>query len=241
MTSSTSSIEQQHQEFKRQISTHDTYPCFLLDQTFQQRVSNPSTNAVPSFLSSNVFSPLTKSPVSILNNNTSRLSTKPSTNQYRLFPTSPSNITNTNRTTITTTTTTNIRQTNPIVDVPIEKTIVPLRTMTDLFPSFSYSDMKLSKKKSSSNLSFSPYQSPPTTNSSFGVSIFGFRDEDCNVLVQQFEDIGQIDKLERPLGCENGNFINIIYTNHVACQNALNRDGTIFNGHMLGVVPLNQK
>jgi len=239
MTSSTSSIEQQHQEFKRQISTQDTYPCFLLDQTFQQRVSNPSTNAVPSFLSSNVFSPLTKSPMPILNSNTSRLSTKPSSNQYRLFPTSPSNTTNTNRTTIATTTTT--RQTNPIVDVPIEKTIVPLRTMTDLFPSFSYSDMKLSKKKSSSNLSFSSYQPSTTTNSSFGVSIFGFRDEDCNVLVQQFEDLGQIDKLERPLGSENGNFINIIYTNHVACQNALNRDGTIFNGLMLGVVPLNQK
>lgn len=232
MTSSTSSIEQQHQEFKRQISTHDTYPCFLLDQTFQQRASNPSTTTMPSFLSSHVFSPLAKSPMTTLTSNTSRVSTKP-TNQYRLFPTSPSNTTNTNRTTPTT------RSTNAIVDVPIEKTIVPLRTMTDLFPSFSYSDMKLSKKKSSSNLSLSPCQQ--TTNATFGVSIFGFREEDLDFLIQQFEDIGQIDKLERPSSCENGNFINIIYTNHVACQNALNRDGTIFNGHMLGVVPLNQK
>ncbi|CAF4610048.1 unnamed protein product, partial [Rotaria magnacalcarata] len=65
-------------------------------------------------------------------------------NQYRLFPSSPSNNLNTNRI--------NTRSATQIVDVPIEKTIVPLRTMTDLFPSFSYSNMKTSNRKSSNHL-----------------------------------------------------------------------------------------
>jgi hypothetical protein len=222
--SSTSSIEQQHQEFKRQISAHDTYPCFLLDQTYQQRISSPTSNVMPSFVSAQAFSPLGKSPITI---NTSRLPTK-QPNQYRLFPSSPSNNPNITRT--------NTRSTTQIVDVPIEKTIVPLRTMTDLFPSFSYSNMKTSNNKISSNYSINTtnYNSTTTT----GVSIFGFREEDLDFIIHQFQDIGQIDRIERPLGCENGNFLNIIYTNHVSCQNALSRDGIIYNGHMIGVVPL---
>jgi hypothetical protein len=225
--SSSTSIEQQHQEFKRQISTHDTYPCFLLDQTFQQRISSPTSNVMPSFLSAQAYSPLGKSPMTTLTTNPSRLSAKQS-NQYRLFPSSPSNNLNSNRT--------NIRSTTQIVDVPIEKTIVPLRTMTDLFPSFSYSNMKISNNKKSSNYSINPIN--PISLSTIGVSIFGFREEDLDLIIQQFEDIGQIDKIERPLGCENGNFLNIIYTNHVSCQNALNRDGIFLNGYMIGVVPL---
>ncbi|CAF4716427.1 unnamed protein product, partial [Rotaria socialis] len=43
--SSSTSIEQQHQEFKRQISTHDAYPCFLLDQTFQKFQGKKSKQA----------------------------------------------------------------------------------------------------------------------------------------------------------------------------------------------------
>lgn len=228
--SSTTSIEQQHQEFKRQISVHDTYPCFLLDQTYQQRISNPSSNVIPSFLSTQTFSPLGKSPMPTLTTNTSRLSTKQS-NQYRLFPSSPSNnLTSTRPTT---------RSTTQIVDVPIEKTIVPLKTMTDLFPSFSYTNMQISNKKKSSNYSINTNNL--TTINTSGVSIFGFREEDFELIIQQFSDIGQIDGIERPLGCENGNFLNIIYTNHVSCQNALNRDGIIFNGYMIGVVPLINK
>src|SRR5215470_9569987 len=107
--SSSTSIEQQHQELKRQISTPDTYPCFLLDQTFQQRISSPASNVIPSFLSAQTFSPLGKSPMTTLTANTSRLSTKQS-NQYRLFPSSPSNNLNTNRT--------HTRSTTQIVDVP---------------------------------------------------------------------------------------------------------------------------
>jgi len=229
--SSSTSIEQQHQEFKRQISAHDTYPCFLLDQTFQQRISSPTSNVIPSYLSTQTFSPLGKSPMTTLTTNTSRLSTKQQSNQYRLFPSSPSNNLNLNRT--------NIRSTTQIVDVPIEKTIVPLRTMRDLFPSFSYTNMKISNNKKSSNYSIN------TTNristNTIGVSIFGFREEDLEFLIQQFQDIGQIDKIERPLGCENGNFLNIFYTNHVSCQNALSRDGIILNGYMIGVVPLINK
>jgi hypothetical protein len=224
--SSSTSIEQQHQEFKRQMSAHDTYPCFLLDQTFQQRISSPASNVMPSFLSAQAFSPLGKSPMSTLPTNPSRLATK-QPNQYRLFPSSPSNNLNTNRTTA--------RSTTQIVDVPIEKTIVPLRTMTDLFPSFSYTNMKTSNKKSSN---YSINSSNQISTNTIGVSIFGFREEDLEFLIQQFQDIGQIDKIERPLGCENGNFLNILYTNHVSCQNALNRDGIILNGHMIGVVPL---
>ncbi|UJR15640.1 hypothetical protein I4U23_002577 [Adineta vaga] len=227
--SSSTSIEQQHQEFKRQISTHDTYPCFLLDQTFQQRISTPSSNVMPSFLSAQAFSPLAKSPMTTLTTNTSRLSAKQS-NQYRLFPASPSNnITSTRPTT---------RSTAQIVDVPIEKTIVPLRTMTDVFPAFSYTNMKTTKKKS---LNYSINTTNQGSTSSTGVSVFGFREDDIELIVQQFQDIGQIDKIERPLGCENGNFLNIIYTNHVSCQNALNRDGISFNGYMIGVVPLINK
>lgn len=228
--SSTTSIEQQHQEFKRQISAHDTYPCFLLDQTFQQRISSPSSNATPSFLSAHAFSPLGKSPMTTLTINNSRLSTKQS-NQYRLFPSSPSNNFTSNRTTT--------RSTTQIVDVPIEKTIVPLRTMTDLFPSFSYTDMKVSNKKKSANYSINTNNQISTNTT--GVSIFGFREGDLELIIQQFVDIGQIDRIERPLGCENGNFLNIIYTNHVSSQNALNRDGIVFNGYMIGVVPLINK
>jgi len=227
---SSTSIEQQHQEFKRQISAHDTYPCYLLDQTFQQRISSPSSNVIPSFSSAQTFSPLGKSPMTTLTTNTNRLLTKQS-NQYRLFPSSPSNNLNSNRT--------NIRSTTHIADVPIEKTIVPLRTMTDLFPSFSYTNMEISNNKKSSNSSINSInQISPNT---IGVSIFGFREEDLEYLIQQFEDIGQIDKIQRPLGCENGNFLNIIYTNHVSCQNALSRDGIILNGYMIGVVPLINK
>lgn len=225
--SSTTSIEQQHQEFKRQISTQDTYPCFLLDQTFQQRALSPTSNVAPSFLSSQAFSPLGKSPMTT---NASRLSSKQS-NQYRLFPSSPSNNLNTNRIT-------NTRSTTQIVDVPIEKTIVPLRTMIDLFPAFSYSNMKTSNKKSSNHSTNTTNQVSASTT---GVSIFGFREEDLELVIQQFEDIGQIEKIERPLGCENGNFLNIVYTNHVSFQNALNRDGIIINGFMIGVVPLINK
>jgi hypothetical protein len=228
--SSSTSIEQQHQEFKRQISTHDTYPCFLLDQTFQQRISSPTSNVIPSFLSAQTYSPLGKSPMTTLTANTSRLSTKQS-NQYRLFPSSPSNNLISTRT--------NTRSTTQIVDVPIEKTIVPLRTMTDLFPSFSYTNMKISNQKKSSNYSINTTNQMPTNT--IGVSIFGFREEDLEFLIQQFEDIGQIDQIDRPLGSENGNFLNIIYTNHVSCQNALNRDGILFNGYMIGVVPLINK
>ncbi|CAF2402479.1 unnamed protein product [Rotaria sp. Silwood2] len=227
--STSSSIEQQHQEFKRQISTQDTYPCFLLDQTFQQRILSPTSNVMPSFLSAQAFSPLGKSPIPTLATNTSRLSTKQS-NQYRLFPSSPSNSLNTNRI--------NTRSATQIVDVPIEKTIVPLRTMADIFPLFSYTNMKISNKKSSNYLINTNNQISTSTTS---VSIFGFREEDLQLIIQQFEDIGQIEKIERPLGCENGNFLNIIYTNHVSCQNALNRDGIVFNGYMIGVVPLINK
>lgn len=228
MTSSTS-IEQQHQEFKRQISTHDTHPCFLLDQTFQQRVLNPAPNTMPSFLSAQAFSPLAKSPMPTLPTNTSRLSNKPS-NQYRLYPSSPSTNLNTNRI--------NTRSTTQIVDVPIEKTIVPLRTLTDIFPSFSYTNMKIPNKtllKSSININH------PVSTSATGVSIFGFREEDLPIIIQQFEDIGQIEKIERPLDCEHGNFINIIYNNHVSYQNALNRNGLMINGYMIGVIPLTNK
>jgi hypothetical protein len=182
---------------------------------------------MPSFLSAQAFSPLGKSPMPTLTTNASRLSTKQS-NQYRLFPSSPSNNLNSNRT--------NIRSTTQIVDVPIEKTIVPLRTMTDLFPSYSYSNMKILNNKKSSNYSINSIN--PISLNTIGVSIFGFREEDLEFIIRQFEDIGQIDKIERPLGCENGNFLNIIYTNHVSCQNALSRDGIIFNGYMIGVVPL---
>ncbi|CAF1082474.1 unnamed protein product [Rotaria sordida] len=227
--STSTSIEQQHQEFKRQISTQDTYPCFLLDQTFQQRILSPTSNVMPSFLSTQTFSPLGKSPIPTLTTNTSRLSTKQS-NQYRLFPSSPLNSLNTNRT--------NTRSTTQIVDVPIEKTIVPLRTMTDLFPSFSYTNMKISNKKSSNFLINTTNQISTSTT---GVSIFGFRNEDLELIIQQFQDIGQIEEIQRPLGCENGNFLNIIYTNHVSYQNALNRNGIIFNGYMIGVVPLINK
>ena len=227
MTSS-SSIEQQHQEFKRQISTHDTYPCFLLDQTFQQRISSPASNAMPSYLSAQVFSPLGRSPMPSSTTNASRLAAKPP-NQYRLFPSSPSN----NAPTIRTST----RSTTQIVDVPIEKTIVPLRTLTDLFPSFSYSNMATSNRKRSSN--YSAHTTTSHSANTSGVSIFGFREEDFDSIQQQFQDIGQIDRIERPLGNENGNFLNIIYTNHVSCQNALSRDGIIFNGQMIGVVPIN--
>jgi hypothetical protein len=96
--------------------------------------------------------------------------------------------------------------------------------------------MKPSNKEKSSNYSMNTtnYNSTNIT----GVSIFGFREEDLDFIIQQFQDIGQIDRIERPLGCENGNFLNIIYTNHVSCQNALTRDGIIFSGHMIGVVPL---
>ncbi|CAF2106082.1 unnamed protein product [Rotaria magnacalcarata] len=227
--SSSTSIEQQHQEFKRQISTHDTYPCFLLDQTFQQRLLSSSSNAMPSYLSAQPFSPLAKSPITTLPTNTSRLSAKQS-NQYRLFPSSPSNNLNTNRI--------NTRSATQIVDVPIEKTIVPLRTMTDLFPSFSYSNMKTSNRKSSNHLIDTTRSVSARTT---GVSIFGFREEDLEFIVQQFQDIGQVEKIERPLGCEKGNFLNITYTNHVSYQNALNRDGRILNGYMIGVVPLINK
>jgi hypothetical protein len=192
--SSSSSIEQQHQEFKRQMSAHDTYPCFLLDQTFQQRISSPTSNVMPSFLSGQAFSPFGKSPMPT---NSSRLSTKQS-NQYRLFPSSPSNNLNPNRTTT--------RSTTQIVDVPIEKTIVPLRTMTDLFPSFSYTDMKITNQRSSN---YSINSSNQISTNTIGVSIFGFREEDLEFIIQQFEDIGQFEKIERPLGCENGNFLNI--------------------------------
>jgi len=110
--------------------------------------------------------------------------------------------------------------------------------MTDLFPSFSYTNMKISNKKSSN---YSINTTNQISANTIGVSIFGFREEDLEFIIQQFEDIGQIEKIERPLGCENGNFLNIIYTNHVSCQNALNRDGIVFNGHMIGVVPLISK
>jgi hypothetical protein len=230
--SSSTSIEQQHQEFKRQISTHDTYPCFLLDQTFQQRISSPNSTVMPSFVSAQAYTPLAKSPIGTLTTNTSRLSNK-QTNQYRLFPSSPSNNFNSNRTTNL-----NTRSTTQIVDVSIEKTIVPLRTMTDLFPSFSYTNMKISNKK---RLNYSPNSTNQISTVTAGVSIFGFREDDLELIVQQFEDIGQIEKLERPMGCENGNFLNIIYSNHVSSQNALNRDGTFFNGYMIGVVPLVNK
>ncbi|CAF0994777.1 unnamed protein product [Adineta steineri] len=228
--SSSTSIEQQHQEFKRQISAHDTYPCFLLDQTFQQRISsNPTSNVMPSFLSSQAFSPLAKSPMTTLTTSNNRLSNKQS-NQYRLFPSSPSNN--------LTSTRSNTRSTTQIVDVPIEKTIVPLRTMTDLFPAFSYTNMKISNKQSLNYPMNTTNHIVPNTT---GVSIFGFREEDLDMIIQQFDDIGQIEKVERPLGCENGNFLNIIYTNNVSCQNALNRDGISFNGYMIGVVPLINK
>ena len=223
--SSASSIEQQHQEFKRQISAHDTYPCFLLDQTYQQRISSPASNVMPSYLSAQAFSPLGRSPMPT---NTTRLPIK-QPNQYRLFPSSPSNNPNVTRTNTRSTTT-------QIVDVPIEKTIVPLRTMTDLFPAFSYSNMKTSNNRKSLNSSISTAITNSTNST--GVSIFGFREEDIDFIIQQFQDIGQIDEIERPLGCESGNFLNIIYTNHVSCQNALSRDGIIYNGHMIGVVPL---
>ena len=221
---SASSIEQQHQEFKRQISTHDTYPCFLLDQTYQQRFSSPASNPMPSYLSSQAFSPLARSPLPSSTTNISRLTTKPP-NQYRLFPSSPSN-------NVTTTVRTNTRSNTQIFDVPIEKTIVPLRTMTDLFPSFSYSDMKTSSTQKSSNYSMSTINSH--VNNTSGVSIFGFREEDLDSIIHQFQDIGQITRIEQPLG----NFLNVIYANHVSCQNALSRDGMVFNGQMIGVVPL---
>ncbi|CAF0814557.1 unnamed protein product [Adineta ricciae] len=224
--SSSSSIEQQHQEFKRQMSAHDTYPCFLLDQTFQQRISTPSSNAMPSFLSAQAFSPLAKSPMPTLATNASRLSAKQS-NQSRLFAASPSSNLTSNRPTT--------RSTTQIVDVPTEKTIVPLRTMTDVFPAFSYTDMKTTKKKS---LNYSMNSANQKPSGATGVSVFGFREEDIELIIQQFHDIGQIDKIERPLGCESGNFLNITYTSHVSCQNALNRDGVNFNGYMIGVVPL---
>ena len=220
---SSTSIEQQHQEFKRQISGHDTYPCFLLDQTFRQRMSSPTSNTMPSYLSAETFSPLAKSPIAV---NNSRPSTKQS-NQSRLFSSSPSNPINRTRT--------NIRSTTQIVDVPIEKTIVPLKTMADLFPSFSYTNMSMSNKKLSNYFPSTDHQ---TLTSTTAISVFGFREEDLEFILQQFKDIGSIEKIERPLGCENGNFINIIYANHVSYQNALNRNGIIFNGRMIGVVPL---
>ncbi len=99
--------------------------------------------------------------------------------------------------------------------------------------------MKISNNKKSSKYSINPINQ--ISSSTIGVSIFGFREEDLEYLIQQFEDIGQIDKIQRPLGCENGNFLNIIYTNHVSCQNALSRDGIILNGYMIGVVPLINK
>ncbi|CAF5152452.1 unnamed protein product [Rotaria magnacalcarata] len=110
--------------------------------------------------------------------------------------------------------------------------------MTDLFPSFSYSNMKTSNRKSSNHLIDTTRSVSASTT---GVSIFGFREEDLEFIVQQFQDIGQVEKIERPLGCEKGNFLNITYTNHVSYQNALNRDGRILNGYMIGVVPLINK
>ena len=227
--SSSTSIEQQHQEFKRQMSAHETYPCFLLDQTFQQRLASPSSNAMPSFLSAQALTPLSKSPLtSTLATNQSRLSAKPS-NQYRLFPSSPSNNLNTNRTSSS-----NPRSTTQIVDVAIEKTIVPLRTMADLFPSFSYTSVRVPHKRS---LPSSHHVNSPLSSTTTGVSIFGFREEDLEILLQQFQDIGPIEHIERPMGCNHGNFLNIIYSNNVSSQNALNRDGMVFNGYMIGVVP----
>lgn len=230
---SSSSIEQQHQEFKRQISAHETFPCFLLDQTFQQRFSSPSTNTVPSFLSAQTLSPMARTPMT--NNVTTtqgRLSAK-SSNQYRLFPSSPSNISNPTRTNPS-----NQRSSGQLVDVPIEKTIVPLRTLPDVFPSYSYTMMKTKRNQSR----FEPLRVPEkNSTSNLTVSIFGFRDEDFETMIRQFQDIGPVQHIERPVGCENGNFIHITYTNNVSCQNALNRDGMICNGHMIGVVPFHGK
>lgn len=113
--------------------------------------------------------------------------------------------------------------------------------MTDLFPSFSYTSMTSSKKKSTHYPAASTTVNPGSNGTTTGVSVFGFREEDIELIVQQFVDIGQVDKIERPSGCENGNFLNITYTNHVSCQNALNRDGISFNGYMIGVVPLIHK
>ena len=73
------------------------------------------------------------------------------------------------------------------------------------------------------------------------VSIFGFREEDLEFLLHQFQDIGPIDHAERPIGCEQGNFLNVTYSNNVSYQNALNRDGMTVNGYMIGVVPLVSK
>ena len=227
--SSSTSIEQQHQEFKRQMSAHDTYPCFLLDQTFQQRLASPNSTPMPSFLSAQALTPLAKSPLAA---NQSRLSAKPS-NQYRLFPSSPSNNSNANRTG-----TSNPRSTTQIVDVPIERTIVPLRTMADLFPSFSYTNMRVPHKRSPPS---SHRTNSPLSSSTGAVSIFGFREEDLEILLQQFQDIGPIEHIERPMGCAHGNFLNVTYSNNVSSQNALNRDGMLFNGYMIGVVPLLNK
>ena len=231
--SSSTSIEQQHQEFKRQMSAHDTYPCFLLDQTFQQRMPSPNATPMPSFLTAPTFSPFARSPMtSTLSANQSRLAAKQST-QYRLFPSSPSTnpSSNMNRTNPS-----SARSTAQIIDVPIEKTIVPLRTMTDLFPSFSYANMQISNKKII-DVSYNPQMS----SSSLGVSVFGFREQDIELVVQQFQEIGPMESVERPMGCEHGNFLTIVYSSHVSCQNALNRDGNILNGYMIGVVPLIRK
>lgn len=235
---SSTSIEQQHQEFKRQMSAHDTYPCFLLDQTLQQRISSPSSTIMPSFLSAQAMSPLAKSPMPINTTTTTTSQTRTSikqSNPYRLFPTSPSN---TSTTTATRNNPLNTRSTTPIADAPIEKTIVPLRTLTDLFPSFSYSQMKSKREKVFLS---TPTPIHPLTTTPNTISIFGFREEDLEYLLQQFQDIGTIDNVERPIGCEKGNFLNITYSNNVSYQNALNRDGMLFNGYMIGVVPLISK
>lgn len=232
---SSTTIEQQHQEFKRQISAQDTYPCFLLDQTFQQRIGSPSSNAMPSFLSAQALSPLAKSPMppNTGSSNPTRLSGKQS-NPSRLFPISPSNTT----TAATRSHPLNTRSTTPIADAPIEKTIVPLRTLTEVFPSFTYSNMRSKNEKVPLPARKTAHPQTTVLNS---VSIFGFREEDLEYLLQQFQDIGQIDHVERPMGCEHGNFINVTYSNNVSYQNALNRDGMIFNGSMIGVIPLISK
>lgn len=99
------------------------------------------------------------------------------------------------------------RSTAQIIDVPIEKTIVPLRTMTDLFPSFSYANMQISNKKII-DVSYNPQMS----SSSLGVSVFGFREQDIELVVQQFQEIGPMESVERPMGCEHGNFLTIVYS-----------------------------
>lgn len=215
---STNSIEQQHQELKRQISAHDTYPCFLLDQSFQQKYSSPMN----SFVSAQSFSASSRTPTNRTSNKTNQ--------QYRLFPSSPSNNLNSTRVVSTT----QQRSTVQLVDVPIEKTIVPLRTMTDLFPSFSYTTMKIKSKTYSNSKNLT--KTNPSINNNLTVSIFAFRDEDFEMIRRIFQEIGPTDSLRRGSPSTNENILHVTYRTNVSCQNALSRDGMIVNGHMIGVV-----